>query len=531
MQGFCPSDSKIPASVSDNPAFKERFMYRKKHTDQLSIYDFILPFGGHLKEDNRWVVLRKLIDWNAIEEEYVKNFDNKNSGQDAYSSDLAFGSLYIQRKLGFSDRELVEQIAENPYMQYFIGLKEYTNEKPFDPSLLVTFRKRFPEQSINEIIEKMFIEEAANSEDSDDNDHHDNGSGVGGSSSTEIEKTSESETNQGTLIIDASCTPADIAFPTDLELCDKARKWTEIILDHYWRLYGSVNGKPEKPRTYREVARARFLKLNKRRKKSVKKIRKELRFQLGCIRRNLDYIEVYTLQYGTDDLLRVERERLSTIKLFYTQQKEMLDNKTHIVANRIVSLAQPWIRPIVRGKSKAPTEFGAKISISVVNGYTFVDRLSFDAYNEGESGEFERVVEEYKRRFGHYPARILADKIYRSKSNRDFCKQHDIHLSGPKLGRPGNDHAEQLQAELKEAGERNAVEGKFGNGKRKLGLSLIMAKLKETAGTMITMDIFILNMERRLRQKALFLCAFLRYRKKRISIRFIKREQTFGFAA
>ena len=119
-----------------------------------------------------------------------------------------------------------------------------------------------------------------------------------------------------------------------------------------------------------------------------------VRYQLGCIRRNLYYIKAYTALYGIDDLLRIEQERLSTIKLLYTQQKVMLDNKTHMVADRIVSLSQPWIRPIVRGKSKAPTEFGAKISISVVNGYTFVDRLSFDAYNEGEAGEFERVVEE-----------------------------------------------------------------------------------------------------------------------------------------
>ncbi len=296
-------------------------------------------------------------------------------------------------------------------------------------------------------------------------------------------------------------------------------------MDHFWLLYDSVNGKPEKPRTYREVARTRFLKLNKRRKKSVKKIRKELRYQLGCIRRNLDYIEAYTALYGIDDLLRIEQERLSTIKLFYKQQKEMLDNKTHMVADRIVSLSQPWIRPIVRGKSKAPTEFGAKISISVVNGYTFVDRLSFDAYNEGEAGEFERVVEEYKRRFGHYPARILADKIYRNKNNRDFCKNNDIHLSGPRLGRPGKDHAEEVREELKEVGERNAVEGKFGNGKRKLGLSLVMAKLKETAGTMITMDIFILNMERFLRQRVLFLCAFLRYCGKQIIIQIMGRNK------
>ena len=316
--------------------------------------------------------------------------------------------------------------------------------------------------------------------------------------------------NEGTLVIDASCVPADIAYPTDLELCDKARKWTEVILDHYWVLYGSVNGKREKPRTYRGVARQRFLRLNKRKKKSAKKIRKELRFQLNCIARNLEYIESYSLMYGFRELFRVERERLFTIYTFHEQQREMLESKTHSVPERIVSLSQPWIRPIVRGKSKSPVEFGAKISISVVNGYTFIDRLCFDAYNEGEASEFKRVVEEYRRRFGHYPKRILADKIYRSRQNRDYCKEHNIHLAGPKLGRPGKTRAEDLRQELKEVGERNEVEGKFGTGKRKLGLSLITAKLQETAGSMIAMDIFIMNLERLLRQKVLFLYTFFK---------------------
>ena len=137
--------------------------------------------------------------------------------------------------------------------------------------------------------------------------------------------------------------------------------------------------------------------------------------------------------------------------------------------------------------------------------------MSFDAYNEGEANEFVTVIEEYRRRFGRYPERVLADKIYRSRTNRDFCKDHGIHISGPRLGRPRKEHSGDVRQELKEIGERNAVEGKFGNGKRKLGLSLIMAKLKETAGSMIGMDIFILNMERLLRQKVLFLYAFFEH--------------------
>jgi len=99
-------------------------------------------------------------------------------------------------------------------------------------------------------------------------------------------------------------------FPTDLELCDKARHWTEIILDHYWKLYGSADGWKSKPRTYRETARKRFLEVNKRRKKSSKKIRKAIRYQLNYIRRNLLYIEKYVILYGFEGLFRIEKDRL-----------------------------------------------------------------------------------------------------------------------------------------------------------------------------------------------------------------------------
>lgn len=181
-----------------------------------------------------------------------------------------------------------------------------------------------------------------------------------------------------------------------------------------------------------------------------------------------------------------------------------LDNKVHSVDGRIVSLSRPWVRPIVRGKSKAPTEFGAKISISVMEGYTFVNKISFDAYNEGDHDEFEAVVEKYHERFGYYPERILADKIYRSRKNGELCKKHGIRLPGPKLGKPDKNHQE-----LKEVGERNAVEGKSGNAKRKLGLGLIMAKLKDTTENMISMDIFVLNMEHYMRTCIVLCCTIL----------------------
>lgn len=480
-------------------------MYQKPDYAQTDIYDFILPFGGHLDENNRWVTLRRSIDWRIIHEVYEKNFDNKDTGNVALSAEIAFGSLYIQRKLSLTDRELVDQISENPYMQYFIGFKEFSTEKPFDPSLLVTFRKRLTAEMMEEISESMFLVEEEEDDDYDDGTPH----GGGGTPSDTENETEDGHGNSGTLIIDASCAPADIAYPTDLELCDRARKWTETILDHYWKECGPIEGNGTKPRTYRKTARRRFLNLNKRRKKTTKKIRKELRYQLGCIRRNLGYIRKYEEVYGTGILHKIEAERLQTVKIFESQQRYMLENKIHSVEDRIVSLSQPWIRPIVRGKSKAPTEFGSKISISVVNGYTFIDKISFDAYNEGDHDEFEAVVEKYHERFGYYPERILADKIYRSRKNRGLCKKRGIKLSGPKLGKPGKNRKEEIHQELKEIGERNAVEGKFGNGKRKLGLGLIMAKLKETTENMISMDIFVLNMEHYMRTCIVLCCAIL----------------------
>ena len=145
------------------------------------------------------------------------------------------------------------------------------------------FRKRLNDEIMNEIIERSFAKYAAEDEDDDDGNSGDVGDGSGADDSGEAE--SDEIKNKGTLIIDATCAPADIAYPTDLELSDKARRWTEKIIDHCHKKAGAIREDGKKPRTYRKKARQRFLALNKRRKKPEKKIRKELRYQLRCIKR------------------------------------------------------------------------------------------------------------------------------------------------------------------------------------------------------------------------------------------------------
>lgn len=124
-----------------------------------------------------------------------------------------------------------------------------------------------------------------------------------------------------------------------------------------------------------------------------------------------------------------------TIITLYEQQKYMYDNKTHSLDHRIVSISQPWLRPIVRGKVKAPVEFGAKFDLSIDSeGHGRIEKISFEAYNENTC--LIDVAERFKCRTGHYPKRVLADQIYRTRKNRSYCKDHGIRLSGPKPGRP-----------------------------------------------------------------------------------------------
>ncbi len=177
------------------------------------------------------------------------------------------------------------------------------------------------------------------------------------------------------------------------------------------------NGK--KPRTYRKRARKDYLKYTRCRKHTAKMTRKAIGKQLGYLRRDLNAIDG-KLSLGKSLTTR-QMERLDTIRTVYEQQKYMYDNHTHSVPDRIVSVSQPFVRPIVRGKAGKPVEFGAKLDISVVDGWTRLECCSFDAYNE--AGNLQEMAERFREREGHYPSRILADKIYRNRENLSYCKE------------------------------------------------------------------------------------------------------------
>ena len=259
-------------------------------------------------------------------------------------------------------------------------------------------------------------------------------------------------------------------------------------------------------------ARKAYLKLAKSRKWTQAKCRKAIGEQLRYIELASSQLQKYASMVPNHEKLfpRWLRDRLCVIPVVYRQQKEMYDNHSHTCEDRIVSLEQPHVRPIQRGKRPNPTEFGQKLHLSVVNGYTFLEQTSWDNFNEG--CDLQAAVEDYKRKFGFYPCAVLADKIYQTRSNKLFCSQRGIRLSGLPLGRrkASETDAKIKRQMYKDSCERNAIEGRNGNSKRRFGLDRIFSKLDETAKTEAALILLAMNASLRLgRWLALFLRSLL----------------------
>lgn len=457
-------------------------MYRFEEK-QLSFTDFNQPQGLQMNPENRWIKKAEMIPWDTIEKEYAKLFPSR-TGMPAKPLRMALGSLLIQKQYNYPDEELVEQIRENPYYQYFIGMPGYEDKIPFVPSLLVEFRKRLSEEVLNEINE-MIIEYNTQKREDDDSNNRNNNSG------SDTDNSSDSTSNSGTLILDATCAPQNIKYPQDIELLNETREKLEGMLCRISDEYGFY-----RPRMYKEKARKDYLALAKCRKRGVKKIRKSIRKQLQYIRRDLGYLS-NLLENNNVILSASDAELLNILTTVYEQQQYMFENGTHSVENRIVSISQPYIRPIVRGKAKSPVEFGTKLDLSVDgDGMCRIEKLSFDAYNE--SAVLKSAINNYKQRTGHYPERVLVDQIYRNRDNITFCSELGIRLSGKRLGRPKKDA--DTKAESKTAYQDNTdrieVERKFSLAKRKFGLGLLLTKREDTTKASIVLSIIAMNIDR-----------------------------------
>ena len=429
-----------------------------------------------LSKANRWVKLAENLPWDKIENEYNKRLRNAHHGAGNKPARMVVGALIVKHVESLSDEKTIQVIQENPYMQYLLGLPCFTEKPVFVPELFVLVRKRLDEKFFNMLT--LMLAEADDSkpkaEDTDDEGHE----------------------HGGTLKVDATCCDAEVRYPTDTNLLEDGSRLIDRLIDKFCARHHI-----RKPQTHRVEARQAFIECTKKKRKGKKLTDKTRLTQLRCLQADIQVFLDFLGRHASNLLecfSRHDRKCLQAAFRMFEQQKMMFEEDVRTCADRIISIYQPHLRPIVRGKAKAKVEFGAKTGVSIVNGYTYVDHLSWDAYNE--SSDLSLQTELYRQRFGLLPKEVQADKIYLGKDNRKYIREKHMDCFNRPLGRPPKEENDvHLEDKRRAIGERNEVEATFGTSKRVYRANNIRAKLDDTADTWIGACFFAKNVMKFLR--------------------------------
>lgn len=435
------------------------YVFQEPNDQQLELFERSLPFSGTLDRDNRWIVLAHAINWRELEGSYAKLF--AESGRPALRARYVLGTLIIKHHFELSDEDIVQLITENPYLQYFIGLPQFTTRAPFDVSSLSRVRERLGEKTFREFEQTLIATLVA-----------------------------KKLLKPRSLQVDATVFESEITYPTDCGLLEKARRF---CVKQIQQLRHVVK---KKVRTYSRVAKKHYLNFTKKKHKTKKQIRRMQKSLLQYVRRNLRQLSELITQAEALGYTVADRiiKTLETARRIYAQQCEMYKEQKKSIANRIVSLTKPYVRPIVRGKNGKDVEFGAKVQLSYVGGYLFVDHLSFDNFNE--STRLKDSLEAYQRRFGNLPNEVLMDQIFGTHDNRTYLREQGIRSSVKKLGRPAQSEASACERRWRrrKQRERNRIEGAIGNGKTCHDLGVVRAKTPKTEESWIQMALFSRNL-------------------------------------
>ena len=292
-----------------------------------------MPFGGKLNENNRWLKLMGLIPWEELAKEYGKYFSDR--GRPGLDGQLVLGIICIKHMLKLSDQAVMEQVLENPYMQALCGMESFASKRLFNESSLSKLRKRLGRDYFQKL-EKYVLK---------------------------VLKERKLIRPRG-IMLDATVFPSNVRYPTDVGLLNDVREWLVDNINKMGRKIGV------KKRTYRRKAKKEYLGFSKKRKKTRNAVKKAKKAMLQYVRRNMGQLEELLGEFKKRGLKakQVIYDKFEVARKIYQQQLEMYRKKIHRVKDRIVSFAQPEVRPIVRGKEGRDVEFGPKGALSLVDG-------------------------------------------------------------------------------------------------------------------------------------------------------------------
>lgn len=438
---------------------------------QSKIKEFGHLYQMKLNVNNRWVLLAHHLPWDRLVKIFTKYFSNL--GRTAINPRVVIGSIIVKHKLNLSDQETVQTIAENPYIQYFLGFEGFMTDLPYSPSLFVEWRKIIGNDTFNQftdVLLEVCCDIPPNAPSAQD---------------TKILPTAP----KGKLKLDATVADQYISYPNDLGLLNQAREKTEAIVDYLFDLLRAEI--KVKPRTYRKVARDIYLAQSKKRQQNKVSLRRAIRYQLNCLDRNIGHINKMLDKFDSMPLSYKMLRTFWIIQTLNKQQRSMYDGKSNRCDDRIVSLSQPHVRPIIRGKRGKKVEFGAKIGLSLSDGFVKAQTISWDAYNE--SADLIPHVKAYKAFYGYYPELVQVDKIYGTNENRKWCKKNNIRMTVIPKGKPKELSKYEQRKRKKELSERNVIEGKIGQAKQGYELNKVKAKLDKTSNSWIGAILFLTN--------------------------------------
>lgn len=329
-----------------------RFKPRYK---QLTIDGFRSSLDG-LDKKNRWVWLGDHLPWDEYEKLYSQTLNNQTVGASAKPARMVIGAMLVKHIIRLSDQDTIEMIQENPYMQYLCGLEEFTDQPIFDPSLFVDLRKRISDEDINKMTEALMKREQEMKDEirkREEDKARDRGEEPPAAPAVDENAAafvdSQGRKHEGVLKIDATCADAEVRYPVDVDIIDDGCS----VMDRFIRRICKHAG-ISVPYTYYGKARNAYRYLVKMKKKGGKLVKETIGQMLSCLHRDiLTLIDLTAgeFRYRLECLRKDQRRVLDATMKMYFQQEQMFRTGEHSCKDRMISIFQPHVRPIVRGKA------------------------------------------------------------------------------------------------------------------------------------------------------------------------------------
>ena len=426
---------------------------------------FVVP---KLDDNHELVKISKAIDWPALSDKLAK-FYCPDNGRPAKPSRAKVGLLILKHLYRLSDDDLVDLIKRDLYAQYLCDVSFGEAIKFIHSTTLVKFRKKIGLSGI-----KLIEEEVLNS----------------------LKRTKLLKGRK--LVCDTTVVPSNISYPTDISLLEKVRAKAVKYLEKA-KQFGA-----DTFRTYKRTARKTFITYQKIRHHTIQSRRRTQKKILQFSKRNTAQLKnaLEKISQKTDTSLNgikeeVKEQFLKEAKRFLATASNIVEQQKNIykrlpVKERIVSVHQPHLRPMVRGKYPVEVEFGPKILLNLKNNFLFLEYLSFN--NTSDSQLLDISLKGYQERFGNTPTQLAADRGFWSKDNYRLAenlkiKKIAIENKGKSSYLKGKPFRERLRR------LRCSIEAKISLSKRKYGLDRIRYTMPQGEEMWVRLGLMAMNLK------------------------------------